>query len=209
MIKIRSRNSYGHLTNATKILGHISQAEQSSPNSWAEVSVFFWNKLLKTTERNPAIGLKILAVDGLYVFFKSRPIVFVHLRKRHFLLMANSNYRIFLKGDLLFGKEKRHDGAFKRSWTLNKKAEVKALLLFLRSFPVVKHASLKKSRTIPEWVKKFVKERDFGCCKVCRSKEDLHYDHVYPFSWGGGNDPKNVQLLCSRHNLEKSASLKY
>ena len=64
------------------------------------------------------------------------------------------------------------------------------------------------SRRIPTNIKKDVWERDNGKCQICGSKENLHFDHIIPFSKGGSSmDPKNVQILCGKHNLQKSAHI--
>jgi 5-methylcytosine-specific restriction endonuclease McrA len=52
-------------------------------------------------------------------------------------------------------------------------------------------------------------KRDGGKCVKCESKDNLHFDHVLPFSKGGASiTPDNVQLLCMRHNLEKSDKIR-
>jgi hypothetical protein len=59
-------------------------------------------------------------------------------------------------------------------------------------------------RIIPTNVKLAVWKRDGGKCVKCGAKEDLHFDHIIPWSKGGSsNTPDNVQLLCGKHNLEK------
>ena len=59
-------------------------------------------------------------------------------------------------------------------------------------------------RLIPSWVKKEVYVRDEGKCTKCGATDELHFDHVLPFSKGGTSaSPENVQLLCARHNLQK------
>ncbi len=57
---------------------------------------------------------------------------------------------------------------------------------------------------IPEEVRRFVWERDLGRCVRCETEDDLQFDHVIPFSRGGGNSEENIQILCGRCNREKS-----
>ena len=60
-------------------------------------------------------------------------------------------------------------------------------------------------RIIPTTVKLEVWKRDGGKCVVCGATTGLHFDHVIPFTKGGASiTADNVQLLCMRHNLEKS-----
>jgi hypothetical protein len=59
-------------------------------------------------------------------------------------------------------------------------------------------------RIIPTKVKLEVWKRDEGKCVKCGATEDLHFDHIIPWSKGGSsNTAENIQLLCGRHNLEK------
>lgn len=63
---------------------------------------------------------------------------------------------------------------------------------------------LEHRRIIPTWVKLAVWKRDGGKCVQCGATNELHYDHILPYSKGGTSiTPENVQLLCARHNLEK------
>ena len=60
------------------------------------------------------------------------------------------------------------------------------------------------SRIIPASVKLEVWKRDKGQCVICRNKDNLHFDHIIPYSKGGSSlVAKNIQLLCARHNLTK------
>lgn len=69
--------------------------------------------------------------------------------------------------------------------------------------------SVEHRRIIPTPVKLEVWKRDGGKCVECGSKDHLHFDHILPFSKGGTSiSARNVQLLCMRHNLEKSAKIK-
>ena len=59
-------------------------------------------------------------------------------------------------------------------------------------------------RIIPTHVKVAVWKRDKGKCVLCGNAENLHFDHILPFSKGGTSLlAKNVQLLCAKHNLLK------
>lgn len=61
-----------------------------------------------------------------------------------------------------------------------------------------------RRRVIPTAVKLEVWKRDSGKCVVCGATDELHFDHVVPFSRGGTSlVAENVQLLCARHNIEK------
>lgn len=65
--------------------------------------------------------------------------------------------------------------------------------------------SLEHSRVIPSAVKLEVWKRDEGRCTQCGSTDNLHFDHILPFSKGGTSVlAENIQLLCARHNLAKS-----
>ena len=63
---------------------------------------------------------------------------------------------------------------------------------------------LEPTRVIPTAVKLAVWKRDGGRCVQCGSSDNLHFDHVIPYSRGGSSlRAENIQLLCARHNLQK------
>jgi hypothetical protein len=63
---------------------------------------------------------------------------------------------------------------------------------------------LEQNRLIPTGVKLEVWKRDRGRCVTCGSTDNLHFDHVIPYSRGGSSlVAENIQLLCARHNLAK------
>lgn len=67
----------------------------------------------------------------------------------------------------------------------------------------------RRSRAVPESVKRQVWERDGGRCayvsedgRRCESRDAIEYDHIVPWSLGGESDsPGNIRLLCRPHNL--------
>ena len=70
---------------------------------------------------------------------------------------------------------------------------------------LVENPLQQRSRVIPTKVKKAVWERDKGRCVICGATDELHFDHVVPYSKGGSSiTAENVQILCARHNLSKS-----
>ena len=59
-------------------------------------------------------------------------------------------------------------------------------------------------RLIPTHVKLEVWKRDGGKCVKCGATDDLHFDHIIPYSKGGTSlSADNIQLLCARHNIAK------
>lgn len=65
-----------------------------------------------------------------------------------------------------------------------------------------------RSRIIPTQIKLEVWARDGGKCITCGATDELHFDHILPYSKGGTSlKVENVQLLCARHNLTKSAKI--
>jgi hypothetical protein len=67
---------------------------------------------------------------------------------------------------------------------------------------------VERSRIIPTDVKLEVWARDCGKCVTCGATDELHFDHILPFSRGGTSlKAENVQLLCARHNITKSAKI--
>ena len=68
---------------------------------------------------------------------------------------------------------------------------------------------LEHNRMIPSSVKLEVWKRDKGKCIQCGKTDNLHFDHVIPFSKGGSSlKAGNIQILCARHNFEKRDKIK-
>ena len=66
------------------------------------------------------------------------------------------------------------------------------------------YSELYHDRYIPGEIQKRVYERDKGKCRICGATENLHFDHIIPYSKGDSSKKEeNIQLLCARHNLKK------
>lgn len=67
--------------------------------------------------------------------------------------------------------------------------------------------------SVPAWAKSAVFHRDKGRCILCQAdltkffsqQSRIHYDHIVPLAHGGMNCVSNLQLTCSRCNLDKGA----
>jgi hypothetical protein len=69
---------------------------------------------------------------------------------------------------------------------------------------IIELKDLDHNRLIPTSVKLEVWKRDRGMCVQCGSPDNLHFDHILPFSKGGTSlKTENIQLLCARHNYQK------
>lgn len=64
-----------------------------------------------------------------------------------------------------------------------------------------------RREAIPRSVQREVWQRDGGRCVQCALRERLCFDHIVPFSRGGGNSVRNIQLLCEGCNLSKGNRL--
>ena len=89
-------------------------------------------------------------------------------------------------------------------YRISETKELDEIIDYLEGLPKITPRDYYKSRTIPARVQATVWDRDRGRCTRCGSVENLCFDHIIPFSKGGSSkDPKNIQILCAKCNLEK------
>ena len=62
----------------------------------------------------------------------------------------------------------------------------------------------RKREPIPQEIQNRVWNRDGGKCVKCGSQEKLEFDHIIPFSKGGSNTYRNLQLFCEKCNRQKN-----
>jgi hypothetical protein len=79
-------------------------------------------------------------------------------------------------------------------------------VLFLLALVLLPLLGSAQSRYVSESTKRLVFARDGGVCQCCGSVQNLEFDHIIPYSCGGGSSPSNIQLLCQRCNRSKSNS---
>lgn len=60
-----------------------------------------------------------------------------------------------------------------------------------------------RREAISRSVQREVWQRDAGMCVECGTRQLLCFDHIVPFSRGGSNTVRNLQLLCEPCNLSK------
>lgn len=60
-------------------------------------------------------------------------------------------------------------------------------------------------RKVPLRLRYRVLERDGGKCCLCGSRDNLHVDHIIPYSKGGETVMENLRALCADCNIGKGA----
>ena len=120
-------------------------------------------------------------------------------------------YKVFSETQNSKKREYLHDFFYYDFTSLRKGQKLIRAIHFNGSYDAkVKYSEDKKSnksRRIPQDVKDKVWNRDDGKCVQCGSNENLEFDHIIPFSKGGANTYRNIQLLCEPCNRSKSDSI--
>ncbi|OGX26531.1 MAG: hypothetical protein A3J51_05880 [Omnitrophica WOR_2 bacterium RIFCSPHIGHO2_02_FULL_45_21] len=106
------------------------------------------------------------------------------------------------KKENIFRKLKEEESQKLRMERLRQKARQEVLEEEFKEIP-----ENERVRFISEDVKELVWRRDQGKCVKCGSKEKLEFDHIIPFSKGGSDTARNIQLLCEKCNRSKHDSI--
>ena len=71
----------------------------------------------------------------------------------------------------------------------------------------IKEDDVSHRERIPDDTQIFIWNRDGGACVKCGSRENLAFDHIIPYSLGGSNSRRNLQLLCDSCNSKKGSKI--
>ena len=152
----------------------------------------------------PTLPLAIEAAEGtetmsaLRVWVQSGPHCFCHnMDNQHYLFYRGSVWRST--------KTLSND-----EWVLLVEQKLKKeqqLLQYLSFGPSEGQLIDSQRKRIPEEVRIEVWRRDSGKCARCGSRTNLEFDHIVPFSKGGSDTARNLELLCQTCNRLKSDSI--
>ena len=123
--------------------------------------------------------------------------------------VQNPGSKLFLNEYILWEKLEqsvRNEAEYEyEKWRTRLDREVKQILA--RKKRQQEEEKSNRSRRIQQRVKDEVWRRDEGKCVKCGSRERLEYDHIIPFSKGGSNTARNIELLCEGCNRRKGSKI--
>ena len=107
-----------------------------------------------------------------------------------------------LKQEILEKENERLEKEKKREL----KSQVRKELIEEGRISSLNESDLKREQ-IPQDILDKVWNRDGGKCIKCGSQENIEFDHIIPFSKGGSNTYRNLQILCEKCNRQKSNNI--
>lgn len=94
--------------------------------------------------------------------------------------------------------------AYRRNWYLRNKERLKEAF---KAAWKAKDTRRRASGTVATKDVKEILDLQRHRCAVCRCsvRSSYHVDHIVPLARGGGNDRRNIQILCPTCNMSKGA----
>ena len=125
--------------------------------------------------------------------------IIINVDKKNMPKNEDGSIMTFEQRRLLEEKERIRKKLIEKERVRNVRKDVKMELLGIKPDEFER-----KRERIPQNVQDKVWNRDGGKCVLCGSRDNLEFDHIIPFSKGGSNTYRNIQLLCERCNRAKS-----
>lgn len=192
---------------------------------YLDMGVEYFEKRFKTTYKGGSDGVSIKIIKGVYYrkssfrghavkTLKTVPVgkgILAITNKHIYFSSTNKNFRI--RYDRIVSITPYDDGIGVEKDGVSSKPLIFKNLDGWFYYNFIKNSdkiildndnSSKKNRKISKAVKDRVWNRDGGKCVQCGSNENLEFDHIIPFSKGGANTYRNIQLLCEPCNRGKS-----
>ncbi len=141
--------------------------------------------------------------DSRYEIQKTNPIFLFNGENHSLFLFKNKVLKI--KGANEISKDELIISI--KHFVLKQKKDFNKILREIEAFERMDEARISRREKIPDSVKLFVWQRDEGKCVKCGNKEKLEFDHIIPFSMGGGNTERNLELLCESCNRSKGKNI--
>ncbi len=221
-----SRSKYGLLYKSTEFIRKTIPKSKEIPYKQVEYInsvISFVMELDNIQQSNPSITLSIHANDGIWVNYDLERQFLIKPSQKYIILLiwGNNVFYDSLKNERKLFKNVRKTSYHAKKYHLSND-ELEWLLEFLNNIKPSKHytensiQNSSHSRYIPGDVRQFVLSEFEASGRICNGvygktkkhkvgiNDSIEFDHILPYSKGGTNSYKNIQILCTECNRIKS-----